>query len=1422
MAKYLGLDLGTNSIGWSIRDNDVVDTVNQIIDYGVVVFKKGVGEGKSGEYSLAAERRTNRSKRRLYNAKRYRKWATLKVLSQYGMCPLSEEELRLWSIGNWIEISGKKKNAGRNYPTSPDFVAWLAMDFDKIGREWDGEKLSPEFANIYQLRISLLENNIPDDPYQLYKIGRAFYHLCQRRGFRTSRKNGNSAYGTNEYFDKAQKENPDLKAAQILQNGLTNENRRIRNSGVIQRRFFEEEFNAICDKQKLSATQKENIYKAIYYVRPLRSQKGLVGKCTIEKSKTRIPISHPAYEEFRALTYINNIKWRETGSKKLFESIPLSLKKNILEKLFFRRLEKGANKGKVHSESYFEFSEIVKHFSENFKYEFNFARYKNEKFELTSNPNVATCPVIAGLMNVFGSDWKNIFITDDKSYGINWEGLRLNYIARYNEIEKPKSLDYVAIWHLLYDFLQIKDQEAELVSFCENVLKWDKIRTSEFIDIGISQGYGSLSFTAIAKILPFLREENIYSEAVSFANLKCVLGAKDFDSKQEKAKIVIKSAIQKVEKEKQLLNITNGLIQGFFAENNTHRAKGFNSTIEEITFYNKEIESKLVAYFGVENWAAQSIEEKRMYQTSIFDLYICFLEGKQLREDKASFRSNKNPEIDYYKLPRLDECIKQELINKCDVSKKGLEYLYHHSDIEIYPKSKSGELENPNPPSKGWKNPMAMRTMYELRKVVNYLLQEGKIDVETKVIVEMARELNDANRRAAIQMYQKNREEENKEFARAILGVAKERYPNLNENDADNIDKVRLWWELLENSNIVYKQVKELKDDVAKYRIWKEQECQCLYTGKTIGITDLFDGTKFQFEHTLHLSESYDNSLTNLTVCDADYNMRIKKNQIPTQLKNYNENWGNYPAIEPKLKKWKDKVKNIKDQIEKNRKETKKATNSDNIKRKNELIQARHLLEFDLEYWEKKLQTFTVKQIPNWWKNSQLVDTQIISKYARAYLKTVFNKVDVQKGTITALFKKIYGIMGAEKKDRSKHSHHAIDAAVLTLIPGSARRDLILDEYFIALENRVKYRRDPYSNFHIDHVKNIENMVLANHVSKDQTLNSTRKYVRKRGNIQYIKDKNGVFATNENGDKIPKIMQGDGIRGKLHADSYYGAIKVNERINGFPQKADGKYKLIQKNGQDEIWLVVRKDIAKIDFEKDVIIDEVLKIHLLKQIANGEGLDKLVDKANNPIRHLRCRVKAGRGFLTKEKAIELKRHSHLSTKIHKQKVLAQNEENYLYLLYEGKKSSGETDRVGSILSLIKYSQLEISDLNEIWKDSTLNIINIKNSAIPLKYIIRVGTRVIFFTESKYGLKELSQRKLNDRVFNVYKFNEQGSPYIFLQNHIEARPDKELGDGDLAFQADKYQSRLKLKADKLSFIVEGLDFSIHPDGNIILNY
>src|SRR5690606_33791110 len=151
---------------------------------------------------------------------------------------------------------------------------------------------------------------------------------------------------------------------------------------------------------------------------------------------------------------------------------------------------------------------------------------------------------------------------------------------------------------------------------------------------------------------------------------------------------------------------------------------------------------------------------------------------------------------------------------------------------------------------------------------------------------------------------------------------------------------------------------------------------------------------------------------------------------------------------------WAEKVKRIKQQIDFWKTKSKKAATK---RWKDDAIRQRHLWQMELDYWQNKLNRFTIDEITSGFKNSQKVDTQLISKYAFHYLKTYFEKVDVQKASITAEFRKIYQLQPAdEKKYRSKHSHHAKDAAVLTLVPEAAKRDVILEKYYEAKEKNPK------------------------------------------------------------------------------------------------------------------------------------------------------------------------------------------------------------------------------------------------------------------------------------------------------------------------------------------------------------------------------
>src|SRR5690606_11754492 len=112
MAKVLGLDLGTNSIGWAVVD----DEQNKIHGIGSRIFPMGVenlGEGDN-EISKNASRTDARGKRRQFFRKRLRKRMLLELLTQHNMCPLKAYDFEEW-----------KKT--RKFPESK-LSEWFAMN----------------------------------------------------------------------------------------------------------------------------------------------------------------------------------------------------------------------------------------------------------------------------------------------------------------------------------------------------------------------------------------------------------------------------------------------------------------------------------------------------------------------------------------------------------------------------------------------------------------------------------------------------------------------------------------------------------------------------------------------------------------------------------------------------------------------------------------------------------------------------------------------------------------------------------------------------------------------------------------------------------------------------------------------------------------------------------------------------------------------------------------------------------------------------------------------------------------------------------------------------------------------------------------------------------------------------------------------
>jgi len=1485
MSKIFGLDLGTNSIGWALRNPNVIG--NQIEKFGVLTFNKGVGNSKTGEYSYAAERTKKRSTRRLYQARKYRLWATLEVLIKEGCCPLSIEDLNKWRHYNKEEAL-KNNNGGRIYPVwSTEFDSWIKLDFN------NDEK--PDYTSPYQLRkeLATLKLDFTQEENR-FKLGRALYHIAQRRGFKSSRKgaddNKEKEANDNEVIDLQYSEKKKNKVIAELSEkyeeaktigwlfALLESNKiRIRENITqhVIRENYKEEIKYIFQFQglsfedalysKLVETGKNKNDGSIFYKRPLRSQKGLIGKCTLEPNKYRVPISHPSFEKFRAWAFLNNLKYKENSE---WQPLSIELKQEIYQSLFIGRLK-----------AYFPFSEII-----------TFLKKKGNNWELNYKPKttVTACPVSARLKDIFGDNYLSVKIKKEQKSKSGKD---------YYNIED--------IWHVLFS---CEDPEFVL-EFAENKLKLGVDKVKQFVTTwnALPVGYGMLSLNAINKINVFLEKGLIYTEAVLLANIPQILGEKLWQENETLLLDSISDVINENRKQKTILNIVNHLVS-------THK------NLEENKFGYKDNDYKLVEsdlediqlaikeQFGVSKWNSLLNEEQKNIFDIVKDCYQEYFSKQGIVRNsgnkerivtvKSGSKNYYKTESGYYQLPKLIDTLKEFLCdNFSHLGEYKLSKIYHPSEINIYPPAKEidGVLKLGSPKAGSFKNPMAMRTLHELRKLMNHMIETNQINNETRIVVEVARDLNDANRRWAIEAWQRQRETENQEFAEAIKQLLNDNNNiKANPENSNDIDKVRLFYE--QNTEQSLPEVTEdIQDEkgkrkklnvkneavrwnghgkklIDKYRLWKEQGYQCLYTGKLIKLTDLFNENVIDFEHTVPRSKSFDNSLANLTVCYHDYNRTVKKNQFPTQLLNYDIEYdfggsiGQCSAIIKRLEVWKEKVERIKQQIDFWKTKAKKATDKS---WKDDAIRQRHLWQMELDYWKNKLDRFTITEITSGFKNSQKIDTQLISKYAFHYLKTYFDKVDIQKGSITAEFRKIYQLQVADgKKDRSKHSHHAKDAAVLTLIPVAAKRDAILEKYYEAKENKTVYTPElPFKGFKREFVWGIDDNVLINNINSGQELTPAKRKVRKRGKEVIVNGKNR-WAT------------GDSIRGQLHQETFYGAIKPAQKgeKGNLLKDENGRFIQGEKRYVIRIPFQYKKDANTLGFKtldeiKKQVVDEGLKTQIEKQVNEAGGLKEAFEKGiylldkkgnyhGNPIRHIRV-------WASVSEPLAIKKQTNLSDKEYKQHYWAANGENFICAYYKNdfidKKGNLKKDRELEIINLFdaahlkKYEQVnEKGELLLYRKDKNNRVIVDENGNKQTPYVIlKTGMKVIFYDENIEELRKQEnenesgyKKRLGYRIYKVVKFT--GGRLTF-QHHLEARNDKELekaypektvfktdeknndvvygGRGTSGFTEkvsdalifnsyNNYEPFPKLlySVNWLDFAVEGYDFEIKIDGTI----
>ncbi len=1128
MTKILGIDTGTNSLGWAIVEKKADEY--HLLDKGVNIFQEGVKIEKGIESSKAADRTAHKASRvRNYRIK-LRKIRLLRILSDAHLCPpLSKVELSAWRL--------KKE-----YPKNDLFMQWQGTD--------DESEKTP-YAYRHKCLHECLDFNSMTDRYIL---GRAFYHMIQRRGFLNNRKDqsGDDTGKVKESISNLTQEMHD-DGYEYLGDyfySLYNKGEKIRNHYTARNEHYLAEFKAICEKQKLDKNLGPEIVrqieKAIFDQRPLKSQKGQVGKCVFEKNKTKCPSSHPMYEEFRMLSFINNIKIQTPNDSALR---PLSTEeRELIMPLFFRK-----------SKKQFDFEDIAKKLAPKKHYGF----YKKSSdaempylFNYPMDTSVSGCPVTAALKDIFGENWIDALC---ETYTLAEGKSRLNVV---NDI-----------WHVLFFYTD----DAKLAEFAKNRLQLDDEEAKKFCEISLPSDYASLSLKAICKILPYLRRGLIYSHAVFLGNLCEVMPQYEWNIGEMR-----------------------------------------NAAIDNIIHEMNQIDSKDARTFEV--------------------------------------------------------CIKEYLKEQYHVSDEKLKKLYHPSMMEMYPRvqrtNNHGVYQLGSPRIDSVRNPMAMRSMFRLRKLVNRLLEEGKIDQDTEIHIEFARELNDANKRNAIAAYTKENQNKNDEARKKIRNLFKAE----TGNDIEPTDA-----------------------DVLKYVLWEEQGHICLYTGKQIRISDFVGANpKFDIEHTIPRSVGGDSTRMNLTLCDSRFNREVKKTKLPTELPNHDE-------IMARINDWREKYESLDGQIRRQKKMSKGATTKD---QKDAIIRKRHLLELQRDYWRGKYLRFTMESVPDGFSRRQGTDISVISKYARLYLKSLFKHVYTVKGIATSDFRKIWGIQKVySKKERVNHVHHCIDAIVIACIGLDEYNKL--GAYYHDEENHEwygmskAYFKKPWSTF-VEDIEKVQDEILVYHYTPDNMPKQGRRRILLDVDINGLKKKKRV------------LCKGDAARGSLHKDTYYGAI--------------------MRSDEDMPFYVVRKNVDSHLSDLDIknIVDDVVRRIIQNAVAEGgkdalNGTIWMNEEKQIPIKKVRCITSVKNPL-----SFEHRKPRDTSNKSYKNDYYVAPDDNYLMAVYKGVTSKGKVKYMYEFINMLDAARFYKQSNDKVLVDG--NVVQLNKDGLNLYYTLKKGTMVLLYVDN----------------------------------------------------------------------------------------
>lgn len=630
MKRILGLDLGVASIGWAlVNEAESSDEQSSIVRLGVRV--NPLSQGQDGEKD-----NFEKGKSVSTNSGRTQKRSMRRNLQRF--------KLRRTKL-----IDCLKRN---------NFI--------------NDETILHEQGNRTTFETYMLRARAATEQVSLEELARVLLMLNKKRGYRCSRKDlsGNDSTSVDKVKDAEQesylakiehrsKELEGLTVGQYLMNKLKEGPNYSFKNKIFYRSDYLHEFEVIWKTQsqfhrELSfALKKEIRDKIIFYQRRLKSQKGRVNYCELERwsvvdniGKTRIvgakvcPKSSPLFQEFKIWQILNNVIVTDTSREwqrrlepeekdLLWEELNLKHKltrKGVLKLLF--------NGSKSHTINFEEldgnktqatlFSAYQKIIERRSSQSYNFAKMKGRQ-----------------IMEVLKSEFVKLgFDSRILSFDSSLPGAELERQPMYR------------LWHLLYSYegdtseSGIDNLKKKIMALCNMDFESAEI----LANVVFEQGYGSLSVKAMRRILPYMKVGNDYStscEMAGYRHSRRSLTKSEIESKQlvEQLPLLPHNSLRNPVVEKilnQMVNVVNEIIICYgrpdeirlemsrSLKSNAKQREKMSNDIRKNERENKDIDETLKKEFGLKyvsrndriRYKLYKELEKNGYRTLYSDTYI--------------------------------------------------------------------------------------------------------------------------------------------------------------------------------------------------------------------------------------------------------------------------------------------------------------------------------------------------------------------------------------------------------------------------------------------------------------------------------------------------------------------------------------------------------------------------------------------------------------------------------------------------------------------------------------------------------------------------------------------------------------------------------------------------------------------------------